>query len=194
MNNPMTSRQRILLRRLFTILKKKKIGFFRKKSASHCDSFQLWRCQLIKVWPDSAKYHHFGEILSILDYFLRVYFLIFGKMLNLLWQICMTIGQNFIVSNGQIFKNKLAIWSHLPPSPFPHLSISVFLVHFLWFDPTPTFVFKASKLDGLNRSCPRFKSGRDGKDTVYFRPWRSLMEGDKQLNQSNSQTCMEWCL
>ena len=42
---------------------------------------------------------------------LMVYFL-FGKMLNLLWQICDIIGLIFIVAHGQILKNNIAIWSH----------------------------------------------------------------------------------
>ena len=36
---------------------------------------------------------------------------LFGKMLSLLWQICDIFGLIFIVANGLILKNNLAIWS-----------------------------------------------------------------------------------
>ena len=56
------------------------------------------------VWPDLAKFRHFGN-------FLTVYFL-FSKWLSLLWRICDNIfGLIFIVANGQILKINLTIWS-----------------------------------------------------------------------------------
>ena len=48
-----------------------------------------------------------------------VHFL-FGKMLSILWQICDIMGLVSFVSNGQILKYNLTIWSHCPsPSPSP---------------------------------------------------------------------------
>ena len=64
----------------------------------------------VAVWPDLAKFHHFGKSLQINQFF-TVYFW-FGKMLSLIWQICDIIGLIFIVANGQILKNNLTIWSH----------------------------------------------------------------------------------
>ena len=43
--------------------------------------------------PDLAKFRHFGKILMV--------YLVFGKILILLWQKRFTIGQVFIVVNGQ---------------------------------------------------------------------------------------------
>ena len=63
------------------------------------------------VWPDLAKFRHFGKRLQVFGKFLTVYFL-FGKMLCLLWQICDIIMLIFIVANGQILKNNLTICSH----------------------------------------------------------------------------------
>ena len=60
------------------------------------------------VWPDLAKFRHFGKVFSK---FLRVYYL-FGKILSLLWQNCDIIGLIFIVANGQILKKNLNIWSY----------------------------------------------------------------------------------
>ena len=37
---------------------------------------------------------------------------LFGKSLNLLWQIFYAIGQIYIPINGQILQNSLAIWVH----------------------------------------------------------------------------------
>ena len=52
------------------------------------------------VWPDLAKFRHFGKSLEIFGKFLTAYFL-FGKMLSILWQICDIIGLIFIAANGQ---------------------------------------------------------------------------------------------
>ena len=38
------------------------------------------------VWPDMAKFRHFGKIFKVLGKILRVY-LVFGKILKLIWQI-----------------------------------------------------------------------------------------------------------
>ena len=53
------------------------------------------------VWPDLAKFRHFGTILKVLGKILRDY-LIFGKILILLWQKCFTIGQVLVVVDGKI--------------------------------------------------------------------------------------------
>ena len=63
------------------------------------------------MWPDLAKWHHFGKSLQIFGKFLKVYILL-CKLLSLHWQIYDLLGLIFIASNGQILKNKLAIWSH----------------------------------------------------------------------------------
>ena len=44
------------------------------------------------VLPDSAKFRHFGNILKALVNFDKVY-LVFGQILNLLWQFFMILGQ-----------------------------------------------------------------------------------------------------
>ena len=65
----------------------------------------------------SCSVTRFGEISKLLQKFtslcqiLTVYFL-FVKMISLLWQICDIIGLYFIVANGLILTNNLAIWSH----------------------------------------------------------------------------------
>ena len=69
------------------------------------------------VWPDLAKFHHFGKIFKVLGNFSRAY-LLFGKILNLLWQILYTFGQIFIDIHGQMLKNILAICSHCRNVPF----------------------------------------------------------------------------
>ena len=61
--------------------------------------------------PNLAKFRQIGTILQVLGNFLTLYFL-FGKMFSLLWQICDSFGLIFIVTNDQILKNNLTIWSH----------------------------------------------------------------------------------
>ena len=56
----------------------------------HCD--QIWR-----------YFTTLAKILKAMDNFDRVYF-VFGKTLNLLWQLNDAFGQLFMVSNGQILK------------------------------------------------------------------------------------------
>ena len=53
------------------------------------------------MWPDFAKFRHFGKSLQV-----------FGKMLSLLGQIFNIIVLIFIVANGPLVKNNLTIWSH----------------------------------------------------------------------------------
>ena len=76
-----------------------------------------WRPTEAAVWPDLAKFRHFGTIMKELGNFLRV-FLVFGKMLSLLWQKCFAICQVFIVVNSHILWNDLAIWSHWTATAF----------------------------------------------------------------------------
>ena len=73
------------------------------------------------VWPDLVKFHHFAKILRVVGKILKVY-LVFGKIMKLLWQILNAIGLIFIAVNEQILKNNLAIWSHCLPGPknIPH--------------------------------------------------------------------------
>ena len=58
-----------------------------------------------------GKISPFWQNLQSLGQFLKVY-LLFGKILDKLWQIKNVIGQVFIDVNGQMLKNKLANWSH----------------------------------------------------------------------------------
>ena len=66
---------------------------------------------VLQVWPDLAKFHHFGKNVQVFVKTLIVYWL-FGKMVNLLWQICDIIGPIFIATNGKILKNNLTSWWH----------------------------------------------------------------------------------
>ena len=61
--------------------------------------------------PDLAKFCHFGKKIKDYGNLSRVY-LVFSKMLSLLWQICNCVGLIFIVGNGQILKDNLTVWSH----------------------------------------------------------------------------------
>ena len=55
------------------------------------------------VGPDLAKFCHFGKSLQVFGKILTVYVL-FGKMLSLLWQICDIFRLIFVVANGQNIK------------------------------------------------------------------------------------------
>ena len=78
------------------------------------------------MWPDLAKFHHFGlKFQKVFGNFSKA-LSSFGNILDLLWQEN-TIGQSFIAVYGQILKNNLPIWSHWPPTPFPTALNSVSL-------------------------------------------------------------------
>ena len=79
------------------------------------------------MWPDLAKFCHFGKKLQVFGKFLKVYFL-FGKMLSILWQICDIFGLNFLFAIGQILKNYLTIWSHCWYF-YPAITIWTFIAH-----------------------------------------------------------------
>ena len=61
-------------------------------------------------WINNTTYLVWQNI-NIFGNFLRVY-LVFGILLNLLWQTMIAIGQILIDVNGQKLKNNPAIWSH----------------------------------------------------------------------------------
>ena len=69
------------------------------------------------VWPNLAKFHHFGNILWIFVKCLWVYSE-FGKCLNLHWQNVYVSGQPFKAVHSQILKNNKTIWSHCSWAPF----------------------------------------------------------------------------
>ena len=62
------------------------------------------------VWPYLAKFCHFGETISLWQ-FLHVY-LIFGKIVNLLWPTFMLLGKSSLLQRVKYCKNNLAISSH----------------------------------------------------------------------------------
>ena len=53
------------------------------------------------VWPDLAIFCQLGKILKIFGNFMKVY-LVFGKLLNLLWKNQCAFGPIYVVVNGQI--------------------------------------------------------------------------------------------
>ena len=93
-----------------------------------------WFYSAWSQWPDSLT--RFGEVWPLCQNILRLWqfcmvFLVFGKILNLLWKKFHAIGQIFIVVNGQILKSYLAIWSfwHWPPRLFFFIFIKQFSVY-----------------------------------------------------------------
>ena len=57
------------------------------------------------------RFRHFGKKLEVYGNIFKVNF-IFVQVLNPFWNNFYALGQVFIVVNGQILKNNLAIWSH----------------------------------------------------------------------------------
>ena len=65
--------------------------------------------QCDQIWQSYAS---LAESLQYWAIFFGGGYLLFGKILELLWQILYPIGQISVQVNGQMLKNNLAIWSH----------------------------------------------------------------------------------
>ena len=63
------------------------------------------------VWPDLAKFHHFGKYLKIFGNIFKVY-LVLGKVFNSLWHNLYAIGHIFIAKMAYYWKHNFVIWSH----------------------------------------------------------------------------------
>ena len=70
-----------------------------------------WRVDLRTVLPDLAKFCYLGKLSKIFCKLLKVY-LVFGKILNLRWQLLINFGEIWVVEWSQIMKNNPPIWSH----------------------------------------------------------------------------------
>ena len=68
------------------------------------------------VWPDLAKFRHFGNFFKEFGNFKKLYFLL-GNLLSLLWQIFPLLG-NFHCWKWPKMKHNIAIWSHWLPRSF----------------------------------------------------------------------------
>ena len=71
-----------------------------EKHHSRCESQCDQICEILAFWNNKIKA---GKTLML--------YLVFGKILNLLWQKCYAIGQISVVVNCQILHSYLAIWS-----------------------------------------------------------------------------------
>ena len=65
----------------------------------------IFRCQSLTVWPDFAKFHHFGKYLKVFGNIFKVY-LVLGIDLKSLWHNLYAFVQIFIAINGQILKTQ----------------------------------------------------------------------------------------
>ena len=63
------------------------------------------------MWPDLAKFHHFGEILSIFGHSLRAK-IAFGNILNLFWPIVYVWAECLLLQTAEYWTYNQAIWSH----------------------------------------------------------------------------------
>ena len=78
----------------------------------HVERANLLSNLFLPVWPDLAKFCHFGKIQQSLRHFRYSFDLVFGKLLYLLKKFFMLLGQISYDVNSQRVKNNIAIWSH----------------------------------------------------------------------------------
>ena len=69
------------------------------------------------MWPDLAKFRHFGKTLKVFGYYLMVYFAL-GIFLNIIGQIFMTLDKFSLLLMARNRKDNLAIWSHCSSPTF----------------------------------------------------------------------------
>ena len=68
------------------------------------------------MWPDFAKFHHFGNIFKV--------YLVLGKVFNSLWHNLYAIGHIFLLKMAKYWKHNLVIWSHLEEDVLFHMKSS----------------------------------------------------------------------
>ena len=113
-----------------------------------------------------------------LGHFSRVY-LLFGKILSLLYQILHTFGPVIIEVNGQMLKNNLAICSHWAPTSKTGKTLKrKGLKNYETFEagrrgPVPS-------IEKGKRSCCRLRWRSPSLSTKIPKPWRPLVQGDEQ--------------
>ena len=106
-------------------------------STSSGSSISAALCIQPKIWRTHSFYLtrwlwiELGMISKIISHC----FFLFGKMLSLLWQNSDIIRLIFIVANGQILKNYLAIWSHCSYATLNVFMTSAPGTHFKCFEP-----------------------------------------------------------
>ena len=108
----------ILWRKFFSIEPWRRISMSLAFKSFHFDSNKNLYSHLNRISSRQQCDHiwqNFTNLAKVFGKFLTVY-LLFGKMLSLLWQICDTFGHIFIVATCQILKNNLTIWSHYSPA------------------------------------------------------------------------------
>ena len=102
---------------------KERFIFLSEPSFSSCWGLDQTISQPLPVWPDLAKFRHFGKSLQVFSKFLTVYIL-FGKMRSLLWHFLLLLGKFSLLEMAKYLKNNLAIWSHWHlQSPAQHYHI-----------------------------------------------------------------------
>ena len=80
----------------------RRIWLWQKLELQVC--FGIHRYRLVSVWPDLAKFRHFGKNLHVFEYIFEDW-LVFGNILNLICQFFMVgIGQFFMVVKVKYWK------------------------------------------------------------------------------------------
>ena len=74
-------------------------------------AWQICTILVLPVWPDLAKFCHFGKGLQVFGKKWR-FISDLAKWWTYFGKICDIIGLIFSVANGQILKNNRTIWSH----------------------------------------------------------------------------------
>ena len=83
----------------------------------------------MSVWPDLAKFCHFGKFSKTTGKLLWSY-LVFGKVLNLLWQFLITFRPFCAAVSSQIMKKSsyLVTLGHFPPHLFLSLPFPLWIL------------------------------------------------------------------
>ena len=112
----------------------------------------------VTVWPDLAKFCHYGKILQVFGKCLMVH-LLFDKMLGLFGQICYNIGLISIVSDDQIIspsgRTVPSPWSqNFPQKPLSKMSNRrINLMLFAFMEKRLSHISRINQLRRLVRYC-----------------------------------------
>ena len=130
----------------------------------------------VAVWPDLAKFHHFGKYLKIFGNIFKVY-LVLGKVFCSLWPNLYAFGQISLLKMAKYLKRNLVIWSHWPVASS---LLTLALVCLWWLAGSQTSrasrgwrslsCVASSDVAGwwCKLNCRKAQSGKETKESVTF--------------------------
>ena len=89
----------------------KKLWIIKSSSSIHDTQWPTHQAASWPVWPDWAKFRHFGIISKVFGYICK-FNCVFGRIMNTFWLNFYAFGQISLLTMAKYWKYNTAIWSH----------------------------------------------------------------------------------